>query len=140
MFKTIAMVIAVLLVAVLAYAATRPDTFRIERSTRIQAPPEQVFALINDFHRWGAWSPYEKKDPAMKREFSANASGVAKVDAKAKLIGELFLKSLAANNEADPQDEIDRDLLRQEDLLDDEEALRELRELHALGDESEEEE
>src|SRR5205085_572200 len=36
---------------------------------------EKVFALLNDFHRWDAWSPWEKKDPAMKRAFSGAASG-----------------------------------------------------------------
>ena len=75
MFKTILIVLAVLIAGFLVFAATRPDTFRVERSTRIQAPPDKVFALINDFRRWDAWSPFEKKDPDMKREFSGNASG-----------------------------------------------------------------
>jgi uncharacterized protein YndB with AHSA1/START domain len=57
------------IVAVLAgYAATRPDTFRIVRTTTIGAPPEQIFPLINDFDHWLAWSPYERKDPDMERE------------------------------------------------------------------------
>jgi hypothetical protein len=34
-----------------------------------------VFPLINDFKHWGAWSPWEKKDPAMKRTFSAATAG-----------------------------------------------------------------
>jgi carbon monoxide dehydrogenase subunit G len=70
MFKIIALVIIVLIVAVLIYAATRPDTFRIQRATSVNAPPEKIVPFINDFHRWAAWSPYEKKDPAMKRTFS----------------------------------------------------------------------
>ena len=68
-------ILAFLLAAVLIYAATKPDTFRIERSTRIQAPPERIFDLINDLHAWSHWSPWEKKDPAMKRTFSDPASG-----------------------------------------------------------------
>ncbi|MBF6024626.1 SRPBCC family protein [Lysobacter niastensis] len=75
MFKTVLIVLAVLIAGVLVLAATRPDTFRVERSTRIHAPPDRVFALINDFHRWQAWSPYEKKDPGMKRAFSGNPNG-----------------------------------------------------------------
>src|SRR5688572_4460683 len=75
MLKTILIVLAVAVIGVLAFAATRPDTFRIERSTRIHAPPDRVFALINDFRRWQAWSPYEKKDPDMRREFSGSARG-----------------------------------------------------------------
>ncbi len=75
MFKKIAIVIVVLIVALLAYAATQPDTFRVQRAASIKAPPEKVFALLNDFQRWEAWSPWEKKDPAMKRTFSAVSSG-----------------------------------------------------------------
>jgi uncharacterized protein YndB with AHSA1/START domain len=67
--------VVVLVAAVLVYAATRPDTFRIERAAQIQAPPEKVFALIDDPHAWNAWSPWEKLDPAQKRTFSGAASG-----------------------------------------------------------------
>jgi len=75
MFKFIAIAIVVLIAAVLIYAATRPDTFRVERRLHIQAPPEQVFAQINDFNRWRAWSPYEKLDPQMQREIGGAAQG-----------------------------------------------------------------
>jgi uncharacterized protein YndB with AHSA1/START domain len=79
MIKTIVAVVVVLLVivvaAVLGVAATKPDAFRVERTASIKAPPDKIFALINDLHGWGAWSPYEKKDPAMKRTFSGAASG-----------------------------------------------------------------
>lgn len=63
MIKTIALSIVVLLAALLIYAATKPDSFRIERTTAIKAPPEKIFALINDFHQWESWSPWEKIDP-----------------------------------------------------------------------------
>ena len=75
MVKIIALVVVVLLAALLIYASTKPDTFRVQRSASIKAPPEKIFALINDFHRWDAWSPWEKKDPAMKRALGAVASG-----------------------------------------------------------------
>jgi uncharacterized protein YndB with AHSA1/START domain len=79
MVKTIAIVIAVLVVvplaAILIFAATKPDTFRVQRATSIKAPPEKIFPLIADFHGWGAWSPYEKLDPAMKRTYSGAANG-----------------------------------------------------------------
>ena len=61
--------------ALLLYAATKPDTFRVQRSINIQAPPEKIFAVLNDFHQSVSWSPYEKKDPAMKRAFSGPESG-----------------------------------------------------------------
>ncbi|MGH2395446.1 MAG: SRPBCC family protein [bacterium] len=75
MFKTIAIVVVVLIAALLIYAATKPDTFRVQRSASIKAPPEKIFALINDFHSWGTWSPWEKKDPLMKRALGAVTSG-----------------------------------------------------------------
>lgn len=75
MLKTIAIVIVVIIVGILIYAATKPDIFRVQRSASITAPAEKVFSLINDFKAWGAWSPWEKKDPAMKRTFGAVTSG-----------------------------------------------------------------
>ena len=74
MFKKIAIAIVVLIAALLAYAATRPDTFRVERGATIKAPPEKIFALINDLRRWDSWSPWEKKDPAMKRTFGGDVT------------------------------------------------------------------
>jgi uncharacterized protein YndB with AHSA1/START domain len=73
--KIIALVFVVAIGAVLALAATKPDSFRVERSIIINAPPEKIFALLNDFHQWGSWSPWEKMDPAMKRTFSGAAKG-----------------------------------------------------------------
>jgi uncharacterized protein YndB with AHSA1/START domain len=71
----IAIVLAIGIAVILILAATKPDTLRVQRATAIKAPPEKIFPLINDFHQWGSWSPYETKDPAMKRSFSGTASG-----------------------------------------------------------------
>jgi uncharacterized protein YndB with AHSA1/START domain len=79
MITIITLVVVVLIVAVLVYAATKPDIFRVRRATNIKAPPEKIFALINDYHRWVAWSPYEKLDPAMRRTYSGAASGTGAV-------------------------------------------------------------
>lgn len=75
MIRTIAIVVVLLLAAVLIFAAFRPDTFRVQRATSIKAPPERIFPLINDFKRWGSWSPYEKKDPNLKRLYGGAAEG-----------------------------------------------------------------
>ena len=75
MLKTLAGIVAALFIGLLIYAATLPDTFRIERSTTIEAPPATVHTYINDFHRWTAWSPWEKKDPAMQRTHSGAPAG-----------------------------------------------------------------
>jgi len=75
MLKNIAITVVVLIAAVLVFAATRPDNFRVQRATSVKAPPERIFPLITDLHSWGSWSPWEKKDPAMKRTYSGAASG-----------------------------------------------------------------
>ena len=75
MIKTIVIVLALVVAALLIYAATKPDSFRIERTTTIKATPEKIFPLINDFHQWEAWSPWEKIDPALKRTYSGASSG-----------------------------------------------------------------
>lgn len=76
MLKLIGLAVVVLLAAVLALAASRPDTFVVQRSAVIKAPPHKVFALINDFHQWQQWSPWERMDPGMRRTYSGAPSGV----------------------------------------------------------------
>lgn len=65
---------AVLFSSVLAYAATKPDTFKIERTTSVQAQPAKILPMLTDFKRWQAWSPYEK-DPSLQRSYSGPDSG-----------------------------------------------------------------
>ena len=72
---SIAIVAAVAIAAVLLFAATKPDTFQVQRATTIKAPPEVIFPLINDYRNWATWSPYEKKDPAMKKTYSGAPRG-----------------------------------------------------------------
>ena len=71
----VALVSGILVAAVLMLAAGKPDTFRVERAMSIKAPPEKIFPLINDLRSWRLWSPWEKKDPGMKRTYSGSASG-----------------------------------------------------------------
>ena len=75
MLISLAVLVLIVLAAVLAYAASRPNTFRVERALFIDAPPEHIFALINDFHHWTAWSPWEKLDPTMTRTYAGAALG-----------------------------------------------------------------
>jgi hypothetical protein len=70
-----AVVLAVAVAIVLALAATKPASFSVRRAALVKAAPEKIFSLINDFHQWGSWSPYENKDPAMKRSFSGASAG-----------------------------------------------------------------
>jgi len=75
MLKIIVIGAVVLIVAVLTYAAMKPDTFRIQRSATIAASPAKVFGLINDLHSWAAWSPWERKDRAMRKTHSGAPMG-----------------------------------------------------------------
>ncbi len=75
MLWSIVIVVAVVVAALLVFAATRPDTFRLQRAASIKAPPGKIFALIDDFHNWVSWSPWEKTDPTTERTYSGAASG-----------------------------------------------------------------
>jgi uncharacterized protein YndB with AHSA1/START domain len=79
MLKKILGGVLVIVAAILIFAATRPDNFRVERAATINAPPEKIFALLNDFHQWSAWSPWEKLDSNMTRAFSGPMLGVGSV-------------------------------------------------------------
>lgn len=75
MIKTAGIVLGVVVLAVLGYAATRPDMFAVERSITINARPEKIYPFIDDFHNWGVWSPFERMDPSMQRTLSGAAAG-----------------------------------------------------------------
>lgn len=73
----IAAIIAALVVILLIVAAMKPNHFRIERSARIAAAPDTIHPYIADFHKWSAWSPFDKldKEGDIKREYTGAASG-----------------------------------------------------------------
>lgn len=76
------------LLLLLAYAATRPDEFRIERRARIAAPAERVWPLISELRAFNRWNPYERKDPLLKSAYSGAASGVgSRYDWDGKAVG-----------------------------------------------------
>ncbi|MEP7366908.1 MAG: SRPBCC family protein [Acidobacteriota bacterium] len=75
MLKKIGIAVGVLLLGVVGFAMTKPDSFHVERSITVQAPPEKIYPHINDFHTWGEWSPWEKMDPAMTKTYSGAPSG-----------------------------------------------------------------
>jgi polyisoprenoid-binding protein YceI len=79
MFKKVVIALAALIAVLLAIAATKPDTFSVERSIVINASPQTVHALLDDFHKWTAWSPWEKRDPDMQRTYSGANSGVGAI-------------------------------------------------------------
>ncbi len=72
---TALIIIAIVIIAFLVIASMRPSTFSLQRNIDVKASPEKIFTHLNDFKNWGAWSPWEKMDPDMKRNFSGSASG-----------------------------------------------------------------
>jgi uncharacterized protein YndB with AHSA1/START domain len=76
MFRKVLIALAALVVVLLVVIATRPSTYRVERTTRIAAPPDTVFALVNDFSAWDRWSPWAHLDPSMKKTIGGPPSGV----------------------------------------------------------------
>jgi polyketide cyclase/dehydrase/lipid transport protein len=75
MLVKILIVLAVIVVGLAAVIALQPARYRVSRSITIAAPAPVVFAQVNDFHNWSAWSPWEKVDPAMKRTYSGPPAG-----------------------------------------------------------------
>ncbi len=67
--------LAAIVVVFAAIVALQPSEFRVARSATIAAPAPAVFAQVNDFHKWPAWSPYERLDPAMKRTYEGAPAG-----------------------------------------------------------------
>jgi uncharacterized protein YndB with AHSA1/START domain len=79
MLVPVLLVIVLLIGLLLLIVSRKPDTFRIERSAGMEAAPETVFALVNDFHRWEGWSPWEGIDATMQKKFSGPPSGTGAV-------------------------------------------------------------
>jgi len=78
MIKKILLIVGVLAVIIAAFAvfvALQPAEFRIERTATIAAPPADVFAQVNDFHKWEVWSPWAKLDPQAKVAFEGAPAG-----------------------------------------------------------------
>ena len=79
MLKLVFVVIMLLIAVLLFVAGTRPDRFRVQRSIRIDAQREKLYAIVCDFHHFPAWSPWAALDPAMRKTFSGAASGIGSV-------------------------------------------------------------
>jgi hypothetical protein len=71
----VAGLVVILVAIVLIVAATKPNTCEVQRSATINAAADKIFAFLNDFHQWPAWSPFEKLDPNMKKTYSGAPSG-----------------------------------------------------------------
>jgi uncharacterized protein YndB with AHSA1/START domain len=77
--KQLLFIILVIVGIVAIVALRKPDRFRVERSITINAPPDRVFPLVNDFHNFGRWSPWEHLDPNMSRSMTGSPAGVGAI-------------------------------------------------------------
>ena len=75
----VAVVIVIIIAVIIGLAASRPGAFRVVRSILVHASAGEAFGLINDFHLWDQWSPWEKMDPGMKKSFSGALAGAGSV-------------------------------------------------------------
>jgi Polyketide cyclase / dehydrase and lipid transport len=75
MLKIILIALVVIVVVLVVMIALQPSDFRVARSTPISAAPPAVFAQVNDFHKWEAWNPWGKIDPAMKHAYEGAPAG-----------------------------------------------------------------
>src|SRR5712671_5764275 len=75
MIKKILLALVVIVVILVVVIALQSSTYHVERTVTINAPAAVVFAQVNDFHKWNAWSPWAKIDPAMKQTFEGAPAG-----------------------------------------------------------------
>lgn len=76
MLKKILLGLLAVIAVFLAIVASRPATYELKRSVDVAATPEVISAQITNFKKWEAWSPWEKKDSAMKKTYDGAAEGV----------------------------------------------------------------
>ncbi len=76
MFINILLAIAVAIVVLVFVVALQSSEFRVTRTATISAPVAVVFAQVNDLHKWEAWSPWAKLDPAAKTTYEGRETGV----------------------------------------------------------------
>ena len=75
MFKKLGITLGIAIALVFAVIASRPDTYKVERTATVDAPADVVYGLVVDFHGWAAWSPWEALDPGMKKIYEGNGKG-----------------------------------------------------------------
>ena len=79
MLKILLLALALIIVVFIVVVALQPKDFRVARSTTMSASPSAVFAQVNDFHKWEAWNPWGKIDPAMKQTYDGAPSGIGAI-------------------------------------------------------------
>ena len=79
MLEIVLILLAVIVIAFVVVVAMQPSEFRVARSATMRTPAPAVFARVNDFHKWEAWNPWGKIDPAMKQTYEGAPAGVGAV-------------------------------------------------------------
>lgn len=73
--RVLLILIAVLIGGYLVTCLMGPKEFSVKRSRLIQADPKAVYEEVANFHQWPAWSPWQKRDPAIENTFSGSDAG-----------------------------------------------------------------
>ncbi|MGH8065598.1 MAG: SRPBCC family protein [Candidatus Entotheonellia bacterium] len=79
MLKKILIALVAIIAVFVGVVALQPSEFRVARTATISAPAPAVFAQVNDFHNWEAWSPWAKRDPAAKATFEGPSAGTGAI-------------------------------------------------------------
>lgn len=79
MLKKILLALVAIIAAFAVFVATRPNQYTVERSAEVAAPADVIYPHLEDLHKWAEWSPWDKLDPAMKKEFSGAEKGVGAI-------------------------------------------------------------
>src|SRR5437870_12455425 len=79
MLIKILVALAVIVLGFVGVVAMRPSEYRVARTATIAAPGPAVFAQVNDFHKWEAWNPWAKLDPAMKQAYEGAPAGIGAI-------------------------------------------------------------
>jgi hypothetical protein len=76
MFKKVLLAIVLLVAGFLIYAGTRPASYHVERSAKVEAPAAVVFDQIDNLKAWSSWSPWDRMDPGMQKTYEGPERGV----------------------------------------------------------------
>jgi hypothetical protein len=79
MIKRVIIAVVLIVAALAVIVALQPSEYRVARSAAIAAPAPVVFQQVNDFHKWEAWNPWGKIDPAMKQDYEGAPAGTGAI-------------------------------------------------------------
>lgn len=74
--KRFLLVILLVVLAAIGIGYVLPESAHVERSVRIEAPPQAVFPYVNDFRNFNLWAPWAAMDPDIEYSFTGPETGI----------------------------------------------------------------